>query len=191
MIKKYRNQGMILVLSGLGLILLALGVYGATVGNDFRRLGGCLAVIMTLIGVILYQWGGVTLAKAKGYSTDVAGGIIAVGLLCCGFVFFIAPLVVLFLKDKTRHRSMSRPVRRPYRRATNLEIWSISLSALAWIALVFGLAIPVLHAPPEGTFAQLAAVVISAIILIAPIVSAVLAIIVLRRHGADNTVALI
>ena len=110
MIPKYRNQGIILVFSGIGLLIIALGIYGICLENDLKRLGECLAVIIAVIGVILYQWGGVALAKAKGYSTDVAGGIIAVGLVCCGFIFFIAPLVVLFLKDKTRHRRI-----RPYR----------------------------------------------------------------------------
>jgi hypothetical protein len=186
---RYRNQAVILLFSSIGLFVLALGIYHLGSVYDFRRVGGFFAVICTVVGVVLYQWGSIVLAKAKGYSSDVPAGVITVGILCCGFIFFISPFIILFLKDKTRRSRRSTPLKSRDQKSAKLAAWSIALSLLAWIALICAQAIPQLHTPKD-TATKVALTGVLSTILLATIMAPVFATFALRRDK-ENTLAII
>ena len=112
MISKHRNRG-ILQLT-LALALTGLLIFMWHKGGSHLRLnrvsdGWMIFWFFLYLGTItLWMIGSFSLAKAKGYGTDMIGGLFLF-LFVLGFCIPIAPMVfpgfVIFgLKDKTRER---------------------------------------------------------------------------------------
>ncbi len=109
MIAKYRNRGLIQL--GVALVATGLLVYLAT-KLDRRHRSDNLFILILFVYIgcwVLWMAGSLSLAKAKGYGGDMAGGILLFLILlgfCVPISVFAFPVVVMFgLKDKTGHRS--------------------------------------------------------------------------------------
>jgi hypothetical protein len=109
MIGKYRNQAIVRISSGLALWLVAVFVLLAAYRAHWK-LGVGVAIIFGLCGHITYIFGLVAWAKAKGYSSALVIGMVALGFLCVYVSsILLPPVVLLVLEDKTKgHRSHSR-----------------------------------------------------------------------------------
>lgn len=108
MIARYRNKGFIQLACAVAMTALLVFLF---VRWDRRSPNDNIGVLLLLLYFAcwtLWMMASFTLAKAKGYSADLAGGIF-LSLIVLGFCFPIAvllfPIVVLFgLNDKTRER---------------------------------------------------------------------------------------
>ena len=110
MIGKYRNQAIVRICSGYALLFVSFLVLFAVHQTPYAKLGIGVAIISGLCGYITYVFGLIAWAKAKGYSSALVLGMVALGLVCALVSSFLLPPVVLFvLEDKMRrHRSRSR-----------------------------------------------------------------------------------
>jgi hypothetical protein len=87
-----------------------LALFGAALlasleGAQDKRLTHALAVILAIVGVVIYAMGCAAWAEAKGYSVSVAILLLVVGALCFVVFTLILPPIVLFaLEDKTKGR---------------------------------------------------------------------------------------
>jgi hypothetical protein len=107
MIQKLRNKGLIRLGLGFGLMFVAVVLAGALAQTSARNLGYALGIILAIIGTLIYLFGLVDLAKAKGYDSSIAAVTMLVCLLCLPIIslFVVTPVVLFVLKDKThRHR---------------------------------------------------------------------------------------
>jgi len=108
MIARYRNKGFIQLACAVAMTALLVFLYSRW---DRRSPNDNIVILLVFLYFacwVLWMVASFTLAKAKGYSTDLAGGIFLF-LIVVGFCFPIAallfPIVVLFgLNDKTRER---------------------------------------------------------------------------------------
>src|SRR5260370_2017536 len=112
MISKHRNRGIFQL--AVALVLTALLVFMWHKGAGHLRVrevseGWMVFWFFLYLGTVtLWMVGSFSLAKAKGYDTDMMGGLF-IFLFLLGFCFPVAPFVfpgfVIFgLKDKTRER---------------------------------------------------------------------------------------
>ena len=106
MIPKLRNQGLMRLGIGFGMMLLAFVMAVLLDHTAARSVGFAAAVILGIVGLILYYFGLAGLLQAKGYSGAIVIAIIVLGL-CIPLVsaFVMTPVVLFALKDKNpRHR---------------------------------------------------------------------------------------
>lgn len=110
MITKHRNRGISQL--AIAILMTAALVFGFMKSGrkTSETSDGVFALLFLLYLATVTMWmvGSFSLAKAKGYGTDMMGGIF-IFLFILGFCFPVAPLVfpavVIFgLKDKTRER---------------------------------------------------------------------------------------
>ena len=109
MISRYRNHAIVRITTAFVTLFVAFVVMALTDSTPQKHLGQFIATILALGGFIAYVFGCTAWAKAKGYSSSVAIGLIAVGAFCiCLFTFILPPVVLFALDDKTaayRHHS--------------------------------------------------------------------------------------
>jgi phosphotransferase system glucose/maltose/N-acetylglucosamine-specific IIC component len=107
MIPKLRNQGLIRLAIGFGLMLLAFVLAVLFEHTAARQVAFAMGVILGIVGAIIYYVGLADLLQAKGYSGAIVIGIVVLGF-CIPLVsaFVMTPVVLFALKDKNvRHRS--------------------------------------------------------------------------------------
>jgi hypothetical protein len=107
MITKHRNRGLAQLVFA---ILMTVGLVFGVLKDGRHTSDGMTALLVLLYFATVTMWmvGSFSLAKAKGYGSDMMGGVFLF-LFILGFCFPIAPFampaVVIFgLKDKTRER---------------------------------------------------------------------------------------
>lgn len=112
MISKHRNRAILQLVVALSMTALLVGMfYNERMNLRFGHLNDgwiALGFLFYLATVTMWMVASFSLARAKGYHSDMVGGIFLF-LIILGFCFPIAPLVfpgfVIFgLKDKTRER---------------------------------------------------------------------------------------
>ncbi|HEY3864128.1 MAG TPA: hypothetical protein VGO59_19845 [Verrucomicrobiae bacterium] len=129
MIPKHRNRGIIQLAAGLGMAVLcgfmlrdALPDLRAGTMSDGWK---ALLVLVYLATVTMWMAGSFSLAKAKGYGTDIMGPVFVFLFLlgiCVPLSPFLFPWVVIFgLKDKMRVRRRKRVEERPADHASKLR----------------------------------------------------------------------
>ena len=106
-ITKYRNRAIAQLAF---VMLMTAGLILGSVKGGRKMDDGMIALLFLLYLATGTMWivGSFSLAKAKGYSSDMIGGVF-IFLVILGFCFpialFVFPVVVLFgLNDKTRER---------------------------------------------------------------------------------------
>jgi len=111
MIPKLRNQGLVRLAIGFGMMFLAFAI-AVMLGHTAARRGGFGAgVVLGIVGVIIYYVGLADLLQAKGYSGAIVVAIIVLGF-CIPLVsaFVMTPVVLFALKDKNvRYRRSHSP----------------------------------------------------------------------------------
>jgi Mn2+/Fe2+ NRAMP family transporter len=115
-IPKYRKQAVVRVVAGFLALFAAFAVLVFTERTPQKNFGQMIAILLAIGGYLTYVFGCTAWAKAKGYSSSVAIGLIILGMVCFLLSSFILPPVVLFiLEDKTlgyrRHSRHSRWLR--------------------------------------------------------------------------------
>ena len=110
MIGKYRNQAIVRISMGLLVMFAGLCVLALTDRTSARKPGLGVAIIFGLSGYVTYVFGLISWAKAKGYSSALVIGMVAVCFVCAfAPSLLLPPVVLLVLEDKTKgHRSHSR-----------------------------------------------------------------------------------
>ena len=110
MIPKYRKRAVVRIAVGYAILFAAFIVFASTDRTTYKQAGEAIAIIVALVGFIVYSFGCCAWAEAKGYSTSVAVGLICVGFLCCAIsTLVLPPIVLICLHDKTSgQRSRSR-----------------------------------------------------------------------------------
>src|SRR5690349_16800019 len=102
MIPKYRKQAILRVVAGFLALLAAFAVLVFTARTPQKNFGQMIAMRLAIGGYVTYVFGCTAWAKAKGYSSCVAIGLIVLGMVCFLLSCFILPPVVLFSReDKT------------------------------------------------------------------------------------------
>jgi uncharacterized membrane protein (GlpM family) len=110
MIVKYRNQAIAGIAGGFATLFVAVGVVGMTERSPQQMPGRVIAIVLGIGGYLAYAFGCTAWAKAKGYSSALAIGLLVLGVVCFLLSsFLLPPVVLLVLEDKTRsHRKHSR-----------------------------------------------------------------------------------
>jgi len=108
MIAKYRNKGLLQLACAVAMtaLFVYLILYWKIRSPSDNR--GIVLALLYFACWTMWMVASFTLAKAKGYATDLAGGILLFLILlafCFPIAVFLFPVVVLFgLNDKTRER---------------------------------------------------------------------------------------
>jgi hypothetical protein len=99
---------------GFGLLVLAFMAMALLERTAARKLGEAGGIILIILGMLVYLFGLVDLAKAKGYESSVAAAVMFVCVLCLPIVslFVVTPIVLFVLKDKNRRYRRHEPRRR-------------------------------------------------------------------------------
>jgi|HubBroStandDraft_5_1064220.scaffolds.fasta_scaffold480714_2 hypothetical protein len=105
MIQKYYKKGVIQVAVSIGLFIIGFFILGSTYAGNYKNLGECLCVILSLISTVIGLFGCSELLRAKGYDTSIMLAFLIPGICCSGVFILLAPFVIIYgLKDKTRNR---------------------------------------------------------------------------------------
>ena len=115
-IPKYRKQAVLRIAIGLLALFVAFAMLVFTERKPQKNFGQMIAILLAIGEYVTYVFGCTAWAKAKGYSSSLAIGLIALGMCCFLLSSFILPPVVLFiLDDKTlgsrRHSRHSKWLR--------------------------------------------------------------------------------
>ena len=109
MISKHRNRSIWQFACALAMTVVFFSLFAPVRGHIISENEKALLVLVYLATVTMWMVGCFSLAKAKGYATDMTGGIFLFLFLlgcCIPCAPFVFPVVVIFgLKDKTKRRS--------------------------------------------------------------------------------------
>jgi len=112
MITKYRNRSIILAIFALALSVLLVVVFRKSIRVRTSDDWTALAVVLYLAAWAMWVMTSLSLARAKGYSRDLAGTLFLV-FIVIGFCVPIAPVlfpfyIIFAMEDKAKDRMRRR-----------------------------------------------------------------------------------
>mgnify|MGYP003414690268 FL=1 len=104
MITHFRNRA--IKRFGLSFVFFFLFPFAiATINLGVPQIIGVIAaVILGTFFFVFYIQANIALAEAKGYDSAIVPGMIILACICFGWIFFVIPVALIGLKDKTKTR---------------------------------------------------------------------------------------
>jgi hypothetical protein len=127
-IPKLRDQAIVRLGAGIATLFLAPMLAGGLAETPLRKLGFASAIILGILGLLIYLFGLVDFAKSKGYESVIVVAVLGVCVFCLNLasIFVVTPVVLFVLKDKNaRYRRSS--AKDSLTSGSQIAGWSLSL----------------------------------------------------------------